>query len=33
MTAQDLFVGIDISKRQLDVAITPGDWTFTFSNN
>lgn len=33
MTAQDLFVGIDISKRQLDVAITPGDRTFTCSNN
>ena len=33
MKAQELFVGIDISKKRLDVAINPGDQTFTCSNN
>jgi len=32
MTAIDKFVGIDISKRHLDIAITPGDQTFTCPN-
>ena len=27
MTAADIFVGIDISKRHLDIAVTPGDQT------
>jgi transposase len=33
MTASDIFVGIDISKSRLDVAIIPGDQTFTCPNN
>jgi transposase len=33
MTASDIFVGIDISKSRLDVAITPGDQSFTCPNN
>ena len=34
MTASDIFVGIDISKSHLDVAVTaPGDQTFTCPNN
>jgi len=33
MTAQDIFVGIDISKSRLDVAITPGNQTFTCPNS
>jgi transposase len=33
METQELFVGIDISKKRLDVAINPGDQTFTCSNN
>ena len=32
MTATDVFVGIDISKRHLDIAVTPGDQTFTCPN-
>ena len=32
MTATDTFVGIDISKRHLDIALTPGDQTFTCPN-
>jgi transposase len=32
MTAHDIFVGIDISKKRLDVAVTPGDYTFTCTN-
>ncbi len=32
MTAADIFVGIDISKRHLDIAVTPGDQTFTCLN-
>jgi len=32
MTASDIFVGIDISKGRLDVAVTPGDQTFTYPN-
>jgi transposase len=32
MTTADLFVGIDISKGQLDVAIQPGEQTFTCPN-
>ena len=33
MTASDIFVGIDISKSRLDVAIIPGDQSFTCPNN
>jgi transposase len=33
MTASDRFVGIDISKHRLDVALMPGDQTFTCPNN
>jgi len=33
MTASDIFVGIDISKNRLDVALSPGDQTFTCPNN
>ncbi len=32
MTTPDIFVGIDISKNRLDVAINPGDHTFSCSN-
>jgi len=32
MTTAQLFVGIDISKKHLDVAISPGDQTFTCPN-
>ena len=32
MTAADRFVGIDISQGRLDVAVTPGDQTFTHPN-
>jgi transposase len=32
MTAPPFFVGIDISKKHLDVAITPGEQTFTCAN-
>lgn len=32
MTAQHIFVGIDISKKHLDVAVTPGDQSFTCPN-
>lgn len=33
MTAIDIFVGIDISKSRLDIAIIPGDQSFTCPNN
>lgn len=33
MTASDIFVGIDISKSRLDVAVSPGDQTFTCPNH
>jgi len=33
MTAPEIFVGIDISKKRLDVAITPGNQTLAFSNH
>jgi len=33
MTASDIFVGIDISKSRLDVAISPGNQTFNCPNN
>lgn len=33
MTATDIFVGIDISKSRLDIAIIPGDQSFTCPNN
>jgi len=33
MTAPEIFVGIDISKKRLDVAIIPGDQTLAYSNN
>jgi transposase len=33
MTATDLFVGIDISKNRLDVAVHPGDQAFSCLNN
>jgi transposase len=33
MTAPEIFVGIDISKKRLDVAVTPGDQTLAYSNN
>jgi hypothetical protein len=32
MTAADRFVGIDSSQGRLDVAVTPGDQTFTHPN-
>lgn len=32
MTTADVFVGIDISKSRLDVAVTPGEQTFTCPN-
>jgi transposase len=32
MTASDIFVGIDISKAHLEVAVIPGDQTFTYPN-
>ena len=32
MTASDSLVGIDISKGRLEVAVTPGDQTFTHPN-
>jgi transposase len=32
MTAPQLFVGIDISKKQLDVAVTPGEQNFSYPN-
>ena len=32
MTAADRFVGIDSSQGHLDVAVTPGDQTFTHPN-
>ena len=32
MTAADRFVGIDISQGRLDVAVTPGDQTFSHPN-
>lgn len=32
MTTQDIFVGIDISKNRLDVAVNPGDQTFSCPN-
>ncbi len=33
MTAPEIFVGIDISKKRLDVAVTPGEKTLAFPNN
>lgn len=33
MTASDFFVGIDISKNRLDVAVIPGEQTFNCPNN
>jgi len=33
MTAPEIFVGIDISKNRLDVAVTPGDQTMAHPNN
>ena len=33
MTASDIFVGIDISKSRLDVAIAQGDQSFNCPNN
>ncbi len=33
MTAQDIFVGVDIAKTRLEVAVTPGDQTFNCPNN
>jgi transposase len=32
MTTADIFVGIDISKKRLDVAVTPGDQSFSCPN-
>jgi len=32
MTAPEIFVGIDISKKRLDVAVTPGEQTFICPN-
>lgn len=33
MNTPEIFVGIDISKKRLDVAVTPGDHTFASPNN
>ncbi len=33
MTAPDIFMGIDISKNRLDVAVYPGDQAFSYPNN
>lgn len=33
MTSKELFVGIDVSKASLDLAVRPGDETWTFPND